>query len=80
VHRHHPHTMGDGSCTWFGVISSTASAVGSVKESTKMLRVGSAHQRCLGGILMEMGNHIQQSTKAGGGAGRQWRGGADGGR
>ena len=25
-------------------------------------------------------NHIQQSTKAGGGAGRQWGGGADGGR
>ena len=58
-----------------------------------MLRVGSARtKRRLGGIMLEMGddgkkkgvkvgtNHIQQSTKAGGGAGRQWGGGADGGR
>ena len=43
--------MGDDSCTWFGVISSTASAVGSVIESKKMLRVGSAHQETFGGYI-----------------------------
>ena len=48
MHRCHPHTMGDDSCTWFGVISSTASAVGSVIESKTMLRVGSAHQETFG--------------------------------
>jgi len=36
--------MGDYLCAWFGVISSTASAVGSVIQSKTMLRVGSAHQ------------------------------------
>ena len=40
--------MGDDSCAWFGVISSTASAVGSVIESKTMLRVGSAHQEMFG--------------------------------
>ena len=40
--------MGDDSYTWFGVISSTASAVGSIIESKKMLRVGSAHQETFG--------------------------------
>ena len=43
--------MGDDSCAWFGVISSTASAVGSVIESKKMLRVGSAHQETFGGYI-----------------------------
>jgi hypothetical protein len=32
--------MGDDECAWFGVISSTASAVGSEIESKKMLRFG----------------------------------------
>jgi len=41
--------MGDDICAWFGVISSTASAVGSVIESNKMLRVGSVHQETFGG-------------------------------
>ena len=41
---------GDDSCAWFGVISSTASAVGSVIESKIMLRVGSAHQETLWGV------------------------------
>jgi len=40
------------SCTWFGVISSTASAVGSVIiESKTMLRVGSVHQETFGGYI-----------------------------
>ena len=43
--------MGDDSCTWFGVISSTASAVGSVIESKQMLRVGSVHQETFGGYI-----------------------------
>ena len=43
--------MGDDSCAWFGAISSTASAVGSVIESRKMLRVGSAHQEMFGGCI-----------------------------
>ena len=51
MHRHHPHTMGDDSCAWFGVISSTASAVGSVIESKKMVRVGSAHQETFEGYI-----------------------------
>jgi len=93
VHRRHPHTMGDDSCAWFGVISSTASAVGSVIKSKKMLRVQSAHQEMFGGFIdgdgggdgekkgVKVGtNYIQQSTKAGGGAGRQGRDGTDGGR
>ena len=49
ITRRHPHTMGDDSCTWFGVISSTASAVGSVIESKRMLRDGSVHQETFGG-------------------------------
>ena len=81
--------MGDDSRAWFGFISSIASAVGSVIESKKCYGLGMHTKRRLGGILMEMGgdgekkgdkvgtNHIQQSTKAGGGAGRQWGGGAD---
>jgi hypothetical protein len=44
-------TPWDDSCTWFGVISSTASAVGSVIESKKMLPVGSAHQETFGGYI-----------------------------
>ena len=40
--------MGNDSYTWFGVISSTASAVGSVIQSKKMLRVGSAPQETFG--------------------------------
>jgi hypothetical protein len=43
--------MGNDACTWFGVISSTASAVGSVIESKKMLRVGSAHLETFGGYI-----------------------------
>jgi len=43
--------MGDDSFAWFGVISSTASAVGSVIKSKKMLRVGSAHQETFGGYI-----------------------------
>jgi hypothetical protein len=43
--------MGDDACPWFGVISSTASAVGSVIESKKMLCVGSAHQETFGGYI-----------------------------
>jgi len=43
--------MGDDSCPWFGVISSTASAVGSVIKSKKMLRAGSAHQETFGGYI-----------------------------
>jgi len=42
--------MGDDSCAWLGVISSTAS-VGSVIESKKMLRVGGAHQETFGGYI-----------------------------
>ncbi len=93
MHLRHPHTMGDDICAWFGVISSTASEVGSVIESKKMLWVlGVRTKRRLGGIDGDGGgdgekkgvnvgtNHIQQSTKAGGGAGRQWGGGADRGR
>ena len=48
MHRCYPHTMGDDSCAWFGVISSTASAVGSVIDRGKKLRVGSAHQETSG--------------------------------
>ena len=51
MHRRHSDTMGNDSCAWFGVISSTASAVGSVIESKKMLRVGSAHQETFGGYI-----------------------------
>jgi hypothetical protein len=43
--------MGDDGCAWFGVISSTASAVGSKIESKKMLQVGSAHQEMFGGYI-----------------------------
>ena len=43
--------MGDDSCTWFGVISSTASAVGSVIKSKKMLWVGSACQETFRGFI-----------------------------
>ena len=43
--------MGDDLCTWFGVILSTASAVGSVIQSKKMLPVGSAHQETFGGYI-----------------------------
>jgi len=43
--------MGDDTCAWFGVISSTASAVGSVIESKKVLRVGSVHQETFGGYI-----------------------------
>ncbi len=43
--------MGDDSCAWFGVISSTASAVGSVIESKTMLQVGSAHQEMFEGYI-----------------------------
>ena len=35
VHRRHPHTMGDDSCTWFGVISSTARVGWSVTQRQK---------------------------------------------
>jgi len=58
-----------------------------------MLRVGSVHQETFGGYIdgdggndgekkgVKVGTkHIQQSTKAGGDTGRQWGGGADGGR
>ena len=89
MHRRHPHTMGDDICAWFGVISSTASAVGSVIESKKMLRVGSAHQETSGGWRwgddgekkgVKVGtNYIQQPTKAGGGTVRKWGVGTDGG-
>ena len=51
MHRRHPHTMGDDSCAWFGVISSTASAVGSVIVRGKKLRVGSVHQESFGGYI-----------------------------
>ena len=51
MHRCHPQTIGDDSCAWFGVISSSASAVGSVIESKKMLRVGSAQQETFGGYI-----------------------------
>ena len=40
--------MGNDSYAWFGVISSTASAIGSVIQSKKMLRVGSVHQETFG--------------------------------
>ena len=43
--------MGDDTCAWFSVISSTASAVGSVIESKKMLQAGSAHQETFGGYI-----------------------------
>ena len=43
--------MGDDICAWFGVISSTASAVGSVIESKTMLQVGSAHQEMFEGYI-----------------------------
>ena len=43
--------MGNDTCTWFGVISSTAPAVGSVIEGKKMLRVGSAYQETFGGYI-----------------------------
>jgi hypothetical protein len=43
--------MGDDQCAWFGVISSTASAVGSEIESKIFLRVGSAHQETFGGKI-----------------------------
>jgi len=43
--------MGDDSCAWFGVISSTASAVGSIIECKNMLWVGSAHQEMFGGYI-----------------------------
>ncbi len=43
--------MGDDSCAWFGVISSAASAVGSVIESKTILRVGSAHQETFVGYI-----------------------------
>jgi len=46
--------MGDDSCTSFGVISSTASAVGFVIESKKIYGLGVRSKRCLGGILIEM--------------------------
>jgi hypothetical protein len=80
--------MGDNAYSWFGIIPSAARAVDSVIESKKRLRVGSAHQETFGeyidgegddkkkGIKVDK-NHIQQSTKAGGDARRQWWGGAD---
>jgi hypothetical protein len=40
--------MGDDSCAWFGVISTTASAVSSVIESQKIIRVVSVHQETFG--------------------------------
>ena len=43
--------MGDDLCAWFGVISSTASAVSSVIQSKNMLPVGSAHQETFGGYI-----------------------------
>jgi hypothetical protein len=43
--------MGDDSCAWFGVISSKSSAVGSVIDREKKLRVGSAHQETFGGYI-----------------------------
>jgi len=41
----------DDSCAWFGVISSTASAVGFAIERKKMLQVGSVHQEMFGGYF-----------------------------
>ena len=55
MHRRHPHTMGDDSWAWFGVISSTSSAVGSIIESKNMLQVGNAHQETFGGYIDEDG-------------------------
>ncbi len=82
AHRRHPHTMGDGSCAWFGRRSSSWHCA---RGQKKCYRLGMRSSRRLGGMLMEMGGvraritrHIQQSTMVGGGNGRQWGGGADG--
>ena len=42
--------MGDDICAWFGVISSTASAVGSVIERKKCYGLGVRTKRRSGGI------------------------------
>jgi len=55
VHGHHPHTMGDDKCAWLGNILSTAQVVSFVIEGKKWHRRALHSNRCLGGILMEMG-------------------------
>ena len=35
AHRRHPHTMGDGSCAWFGRPPTTARVVATAREGEK---------------------------------------------